>query len=260
MECVRREEHWLTLDISPMLIVDICPLPAKATVKQTYKYPAIFGRVPLFLPNRRRREFEEPETLKSSKWGTVTFKSMSLKTSDEEVFIEIINNADLMDNKKTYQYMKTIKHLCKTLKRDRQDIAESVKALTGAGIVIEIPYVNLKHDGTLLEWVEYDEVSDMLTVNFPKAYRDEKAQVQILDMGIYNELSLMGKSLYRLISCNINEGYVLKTIKDAVAPHHVDKKLVHEMKKQLDKLKMLRVLKSYCYNKSTKKLTVEKYA
>jgi len=249
--------HWLEIDNTPWLVekITIQWIPKPDIIKDMRKYPSMLARLPLFLPKKKRETLKEPLILKCGKYGTVAFMKQTLITADESLFMEIIENSTLINDR--YQYQLNLKQLCKTLKRGILDIGDSLNALEQTTVKIIVPYEKVDYAGTLITVTKIDGI---VTVTFPAVFmvKGEKKtlrQTTLIDRTIYNQLSLFGKALYMNLLSNTGTAYYTDTIKECTNPQRDYPQFIQDVKEQMEKMKTLKVIKSFTYNKRIKKLS-----
>lgn len=211
-------------------------------------YPSVLGRIPLFLPQKRKRSpIKEPLVCS---WGTVVFPDLPLAVYDEDVLIAVMNCGKWDDVYGTIIYKeKSLNALARHMRKTPSNVTtklimESLKALRCLQVEL-IDACGFNFKGTVF--------SDMQVVNGAvEVVLDSKiagllGQSRRIDLNIRKQLTPTGKALHRFLSCHpIEKEFYIDTIHNAVAPckkrkDHFKSVLIEELKK----LKGLRFLKDY---------------
>lgn len=226
---------------------------------QWRNYPADLGRLPLFLPVKKR-EFT-PRVLHTS-WGKITLEGKTLTMFDEDIFITLANMGikrkialDYGDSFETIVYQGNLYNIAKNAgkipgRNTYRMIISSLKALHSIKIKIEADgykhYDSLLYSFTTRENDPEQKTPIKIVMNAKIAKAFDK--IRHLDMDIRAQLSEIGKALHRFLSCHsLTSRFKLETLKASVAPELRNNNFKSYILRETSKLKELGFLESFKY-------------
>ena len=234
----------------PLTTVISEKMPIEERVRQNplrtfQRYPAILGRIPLFLPCNERVRVEE---MLQCRWGSVLFRQKCLNMTDEAIFIALVNRGGMFEG--------SITDLCRlTGLTSRDSVSKAVESLQNnlVEVTIKDSDVDFILRGALVKadgnWNNLTlKLHEQLICTTEQAKNDQ--HYRNIDMDIRAELSLTGKALHRFITSHkLEQSYGVELVRQAVAPLQRIDNLKQEIRKQLELMQSKGFLKSFALDR-----------
>lgn len=232
-------------------------------------YPARLGRLPIFLPVRDSAGQNITFTCGN---GSVTFNEKYLTTTDEDVFIELMNGGELksLNGITTVVYQNSLYGVCKGMGKDHGSktyttMKQSLDNLRTTVVEIEVQEKQYRYGfkGTVVaDYMIDKEVVVVIAPDIMKALKPLKGNKDVtrsMDLDIRSRLSPLGKALHRYLCCHRLKGFpFLKTVRESIAPTLRYDHFRQYCLRELERLRELGFLESYGVDGSDKLLYVRK--